>query len=347
MEVHKPRLCFVGPMLGKNPGWVLSQGEILAEMLAQEGYRVKLVSTIPNRFLRMLDTLKSLIAWRNQIDVIILMVFSGPAFIFAEVASFIAKRLSKPLILWVHGGNLPDFAKRCPLRVKRVLSRGDVLVAPSEYLAQFFRGKGANCEIISNILQLEKYTYRQRDTIKPYILWMRAFHGIYDPRTAIDIFEKVQQRYPDARLTMAGQDRGLLTSIKRLVKQKGLKEHIRFTGFLDTKKKQEEFSRNDIFLNTSRIDNMPVGLLEAAAFGLPIVTTRAGGIPYVFEHEKTALSVDDGDAAGASEAVQRLLKEPKLTQCLSYNGRALGERCDWLKVKPQWENLFKRLLMHG
>ena len=43
------RLCFVGHMLGKNAGRVVSQGEIQADLFIQEGYSVRLTSTIPSR----------------------------------------------------------------------------------------------------------------------------------------------------------------------------------------------------------------------------------------------------------------------------------------------------------
>ncbi len=61
----RPRLCFVGPLLGGNPGWVTSQGEIVAGLLADEGYPVRGTSQIPARLPRLADMLRSLIAWRS------------------------------------------------------------------------------------------------------------------------------------------------------------------------------------------------------------------------------------------------------------------------------------------
>lgn len=191
--MDKPHLCFVGPMLGKNTGWVLSQGEILADMFAGEGYEVKLTSTVSNRFLRTVDIIKSLIVWRNQIDIVVLMVFSGPAFMIVEISSFLAKQLNKPIILWLHGGNLPNFSGRHFKRIKKALARADAIIAPSRYLADYFRQKSFPVDVIPNILVLQHYSYRQRKIIKPSILWMRAFHEIYQPRLALEVFEKIQK----------------------------------------------------------------------------------------------------------------------------------------------------------
>ena len=82
-----PRLCFVGPLLGVNPGWVTSQGEIVAGLLAAEGYPVRGTSQIPARLPRLADMLRSLVAWRNDIDVVIHQVFGGMGFAMVDAAS--------------------------------------------------------------------------------------------------------------------------------------------------------------------------------------------------------------------------------------------------------------------
>ena len=341
-----PCLCFVGPMLGRNCSRVLSQGEIVADLFAREGYPVQLTSTIPNRVLRLGDTVKSLVTWRREMDVVILMVFSGPAFGLADVASLVAKRLHKPLALWLHGGNLPNSAQRYPQWVRRVLRRGDALVSPSGYLAHFFRGWGFSVDVIPNVLAIEQYPYRQRREVQPHLLWMRAFHEVYHPEMAVEVLYEIQRTHPGATLTMAGRDKGLLESVKRLVEHKGLNDSVRFAGLLDMAGKQREFAAHDIFINTNRVDNMPVSVLEAAAFGLPIVSTSVGGIPYLLRHEETGLLVEDEDPVDMTEAVRRLIREPDLAAYLSANGRRLTEVCAWPQVKAQWQTLFEKILPH-
>jgi glycosyltransferase involved in cell wall biosynthesis len=89
---------------------------------------------------------------------------------------------------------------------------------------------------------------------------------------------------------------------------------------------------------------MPVSVVEAAAFGLPVVATAVGGIPYLLEHEQTGLLVDNEDIVGMAAAIQRLLCEPGLAGRLSANGRQLAEASSWTKVKQQWESLFTQIL---
>lgn len=346
MPRHKnlPRLCFVGPMLGANPGWVVSQGEILTGLFACEGYSVRMTSATPNRALRLVDTVKSLLAWRQQIDLVILMVFSGPAFAMADVASLVTRWTGKPLVLWLHGGNLPEFSLHHPHWVRRILRRGHLIVSPSDYLAHHFRGFGFPVRVIPNVLSIENYPFRVRSSVQPRLLWMRTFEDIYNPGMAVRALGRLKQEYPLATLTMAGQDRGLLEPTRRLAVESGLGESIRFVGFLDLAGKQQEFSVHDIFLNTNQVDNMPVSVVEAAAFGLPIVATAVGGLPYMLEHEKTGLLVASEDVQGMADAVVRLVREPGLAARLSQNGRLLAESSAWPGIYNQWEQLFVEIL---
>jgi glycosyltransferase involved in cell wall biosynthesis len=119
----------------------------------------------------------------------------------------------------------------------------------------------------------------------------------------------------------------------------GLDGAVRFAGFLDSEGKRREFAEHDIFLNTNRVDNAPVSVLEAAAFGLPVVSTNVGGIPHLLRNGDEALLVPEGDAEALASSVRRLLDEPGLAARLSTAGREVAERSSWARVRPLWEEL--------
>jgi len=123
----------------------------------------------------------------------------------------------------------------------------------------------------------------------------------------------------------------------------GLYHQVRFVGFMDSRAKQHEFSNHDIYLSTTQVDNTPVSIVEAAAFGLPIVATAVGGIPYMLKDGETALLVGDDDVVGMSEAVIRLLRDSSLASRLSKKGRDLAQTYDWGCVRKEWEKLFEGL----
>lgn len=337
------RIGFVAPMLGGNSGYVLSQAEIQADLFAQSGYEVFKTSTNPSPLWRMFDMVKAVISWRNRVDLIIHSVFSGRGFINTDIVSYFCKILNIPIIFVLRGGALPSFAREHERWLKHTLSRADALVSPSNYLAGFFVERGYSVHVIPNVLKMSDYPFRLRSQIQPNLIWMRSFHPIYNPDMAIRVLQLLQPMFPQVRLTMAGSDKGLLPGMKKLAAQCEVTDKIKFAGFLDLSGKQKEFSDNDIFLNTNRVDNMPVSVLEAAAFGLPIVATNVGGIPYLLQHEQTGLLVEDENAEKMTEAVIRLLQEPELTARLSSEGRRLAEMSSWTAVNTQWEALFAAL----
>lgn len=339
-----PRIGIVGPLLGQNPGWVTSQGEVLAEQLVKQGYTVLKTSSYPGRIQRLVDTVQSLREWENRVDIVILLVFNGPSFILADISSLLVRWMHKPLILWLHAGYLPVFAARYPSWVARVFKRGSALVTPTKYLCRPFAKFGVPVNIIPNILPIENYQFRLRTKLKPQLLWMRTFHDYYYPEMAVQVLQQLIKDYPDATLTMAGQDLGKQKQIFEIINQLNLDHSVSMAGFLDLPGKQKHFPHHDIFLNTNHIDNMPVSVIEAAAFGLPVVSTSVGGIPDMFVDGQTALLVEDGDTNGMTSAVLRLLENPDLAGSLSRNARQLAESCDWSAVKPAWEALIQNVL---
>src|SRR5262245_3700123 len=128
------RLCFVGPMVGRNPGYVTTQGEILADYFASAGYPTISVSASPNRYARLCEIITTLLRKRNEINIQCLQVFGGPSFIVEDIASWLGRRFGHRLVMVLRGGALPEFMARYPRWSCRVLSRADAVVAPSPFL---------------------------------------------------------------------------------------------------------------------------------------------------------------------------------------------------------------------
>ncbi|NOT49402.1 MAG: glycosyltransferase family 4 protein [Acidobacteria bacterium] len=344
MKRKKAHLCFVGNMLGRNRGYVTTQGQVVADMLAAEGFQVTCVSSKINRFARLAHIITTIIRSHRDIDVLVLEVYSGLGLIIADVAGWLGKMFKLPTIMVLHGGHLPEFIGRYGSWTKRVLDRADFLVAPSAFLAEKIGAFGYEITQIPNVINLDDYSFKERNCIEPRLIWMRSFHPIYNPEMAIRVLAELTPSFPRATLTMAGVDKGLEDRIKRMVKEAGLSDAIRFPGFLGPAEKACEFAAADIYLNTNRIDNMPVSVVEACAYGLPVVATRVGGLPYLIRHGENGFLVPNEDVAAMTEAVKELIENPDLTRSISLAARRLAERSAWKRVRDNWEELFRRAL---
>jgi glycosyltransferase involved in cell wall biosynthesis len=345
--MSRPRLCLVGPHLGRHSGWVLSQGEILAERFRGEGWPVIETSTVLNPLLRAADMVFTLWRRRHEIDIAIFSCYSGRAFLYTETIGAFCRFLKIPLVIVMHGGALPDFFAAEPARAKKALARAALLVAPSPFLAGAAAKLGFTAKVIPNVFDLAAFAglaKKDLDPRRPRLLWMRTFHEVYHPELAIDVLALLRKKGIEASLTMAGQDKGLLESCRQRAANLGVEPHVCFPGFLDLAGKKEAFSSHDLLLNTNRIDNTPVSVLEAAAAGLPIVATAAGGLPDLLESGVAALLTPVGNAAAMAGAIESLLGDEDLRRNLAANGREVAAASSWPAVYGRWLEVFQEAL---
>jgi len=222
-----------------------------------------------------------------------------------------------------------------------MLHGADRVVSPSKYLANAFSDH-AKVEIIPNALSIKSYPFRSRMPARPNFLYLRAFHRNYGPLTAIKAFSIVQQRYPEAHLTMAGpQIDGVLEECHSLIHELKLQAHVDLLGRVPKSQIPELGRKCDIFLNPTLVDNTPVSTVEAMAMGMCIVATTAGGLTHLLKNGDTALLVEPGDENQMADAMLNILSQPELSARLSRNGRRQAETMDWSQVLPRWSTLIE------
>lgn len=338
------RLCFVGHMLGRNLGHITTQGQVIADLFATEGFEVTSVSSRLNRAVRLSEIVFTLIRGFRSYDVVVLETFSGLSFVMAEVVSRLCRLLNLPLVMFLHGGNLPVFAREHPRWVRSVFRRADKLAAPSEFIAVRFRDMSYEVTVIPNAIEIDGYPVNERKEVRPKLIWMRSFHDLYNPEMAVRVLAGLKRSHPEATLTMAGADKGGRPAVEELAAEMGLSDSIRFVGFLDRKGKLEEFAKADIYINTNRVDNMPVSVIEARALGLPVVATEVGGLPYIIRNRENGLLVPDNDVEAMVSAIVELVADPDLSNRISRRGREIAEASDWNNVRVKWENLLSEVL---
>lgn len=331
-------------MVGRNAGYITTQGQITADLFASDGFDVACVSSKLNRVTRLLEIIVTLIANSRRFDIVSLEVYGGMGFFIADISSLLCKAVGLPLVMVLHGGGLPELAEKRPRWIKRVLSRADRLVAPSPFLAGEMSRRGFEVQVIPNVIDLDAYPFRKRSKLLPHLMWMRSFHPTYNPEMAVNVLAELRKTAPEATLTMAGVDKGLLPKIKSLVEEMNLSDAVSFPGFLGADEKKKLFQNASIFLNTNRIDNMPVAVVEARAFGLPVVATNVGGLPMLISNGENGLLVENENVRQMVDAVKLLLNDSDLAQKLSANGRMLAERSAWTAVRARWEEVFADVL---
>ncbi|RME84671.1 MAG: glycosyltransferase family 1 protein [Caldilineae bacterium] len=327
-----------------RPGGVSIQCEMLAALLAAAGARVtRLNSDLPalrrRKLGRWLLPGAQVLAlgwrlWRTRYRWQILHIHAASWWGFMPaVVGLTARVWGKRVVVTYHGGEAARFLARWGWLARPVLRRAHVLITLTPMQAGIFRAHGLASRVIPNILSLEAFPFRPRQSLAPRLLWLRQFEPQYRPLDALAVLAAVQEDYPEAALVMAGG--GSLAAVLRETAAKQHLRGIRFRGQLSPEEVVRAYAEADIFLNTSAVDNLPLTLLEAAASGLPIVTTAAGAIPDLIEHGRTGLMAAVGDVAGLAAQVRALLASPELAAALSQAGRELAEQFAWPEIAPR------------
>ena len=118
---------------------------------------------------------------------------------------------------------------------------------------------------------------------------------------------------------------------------------VHFAGRAPHAKMPELYEASDIYLNSPDIDNMPLSIIEAYASGTAVVTTDAGGIPYLVQDEVTGLLVSRGDYLAMARAALRLLREPGLAERLTSRALEECQRYSWEAARENWLSLYHEL----
>jgi L-malate glycosyltransferase len=104
----------------------------------------------------------------------------------------------------------------------------------------------------------------------------------------------------------------------------------------------------DVLVNASRAEPFGLTVLEAQAAGVPVVATRAGGIPEFVEHGRTGLLVEPGEPSAMAVALGELLRSPALSRDLVTRARASAEAAYGLEVQAdRFADLYRRLAGHS
>ena len=314
--------------------------------LEKLGWKTLTTSNKKLKPLRLLGMLYTIFANRRAYDLAMVDVFSGSAFIWAEMSAWLLNKINKPFLLNLRGGNLPEFANHYPHRVIHTLKSANVVTSPSAYLKESLQKFRKDIQIIPNPIEIASYSYRPRKLHKPKLMWVRAFHEIYNPSLAPKVLDKLTKKWPNIHLSMVGPDKGdgSLQKFRNLSETLNMENHISLIGGVPRYQVPTILNQGDIFINTTNFDNTPVSVIEAMACGLCIVSTNVGGIPYLLADEINALLVPPDDPQAMAEAIERIILNPDLAARLSLNARQKAERFDWSIVLPKWDHLFNEIL---
>jgi glycosyltransferase involved in cell wall biosynthesis len=352
------RVLLVAPSLTILGGQAVAAQRLLERLRDVPGLEVGFLPHDPrsNALLRLLQRVKyvrtvattiayvaSLIRTIPRYDVVHVFSASYWSFLLAPTpAILIGKWLRKRVVVNYRSGEAADHLARSRTAVP-MLHRADAVVTPSGYLVDVFARFGVRAESISNFVDEDAVRLRRRTSLAPVFLSNRNFQTLYNVPCVLRAFAVIQRRIPDARLIVIGDgpERAQVHDTARALDLR----NVQFVGAVAPSEMGRWYDEADMYLNASDIDNMPNSIIEAFACGLPVVSSNAGGIPYVVQHERNGLLVPCGDHEALAAAALRLLDDPALAQRLIAEGlHDVEQQYTWGAVSDRWASLYRRLV---
>jgi glycosyltransferase involved in cell wall biosynthesis len=351
------RVLIVAPALDILGGQAVQAARLFTQLQREPSITVGFTPINPPfpAFLRRWQGIKnirslrtSLLYWLRLVfdvrryDVIHIFSASYLSFMISPTPAILAAKLfGKRAILNYRSGEAEDHLRRWPSAL-RVMNLVDIIAVPSGYLVHVFAGFKLKARAISNIVDTEHFRYRPRLPLRPLFLTNRNLEPLYNVGLALRAFALVQRQFPDARLTVAG-DGSARGDLELVARELNLR-NTTFVGRIAPDEMHKLYEAHDIYLNSSDIDNMPGSLIEAFASGLPVVTTDAGGIPYIVTDGDTGLMVPRGDHAALAACAIRLLEDTVLANHITENAHAACRQYEWAAVRNEWLGLYHELV---
>jgi glycosyltransferase involved in cell wall biosynthesis len=229
-----------------------------------------------------------------------------------------ARAAGRPYLVHLHGGGFSRFYEHesgplGKLLIRGTLAHASVVIALSEQWRERLLRicPTARVEVLPNAVAIPAtVSSRRLEKREPALLFLGHLlrdKGVFD---LVRAFARIAPRFPRMKLTLAGI--GAIGEVQQLATQLGVRDRVLCPGWLGPEDKTAALATSTLFILPSYAEGMPMALLEAMSWGLPIIATPVGGIPQVVTNEVNGLLVSAGDVDALATALERMLENPAL-----------------------------------
>ena len=252
---------------------------------------------------------------------------------YGTAGSFIApvcKSLDIPLLVHFHGfdASRTDILNSFEKGYELMFSYAKKIIVVSNAMKKALVGQGCpETKLLINTYGPHPYYLNIKPNLESNFIISVGRHTYKKaPYLTILAFQKVLKKHPHLKLKMIG-DGELFDVSKNLVKSLGLENNIILLGGLERKEIVKHLEKAFLFLQHSIVasngdsEGTPVGIIEAMAAGLPVVSTRHAGIPDVVIENKAGLLVDENNIEEMATYMLKLVENRDLAEIMGQKGK--------------------------
>jgi glycosyltransferase involved in cell wall biosynthesis len=160
---------------------------------------------------------------------------------------------------------------------------------------------------------------------------------------ALETFKRLQTDFPELKMKIAGNGSAFKQAVEYANKNKI--KHVEFLGTVSGEDLISAFKQSDIYILPTWTEGMPTSVLEAMAFGLPVITRPVGGLVDFFEISKMGYLIESTSEDDFYEAILQLLRDKdRLKQISRYNHYYALRHFAASKVAESLESVLKKII---
>ncbi|MDQ2178489.1 glycosyltransferase family 4 protein [Marinifilum sp. D714] len=236
-----------------------------------------------------------------------------------------ARALSnKKIIYHIHGGGFRDFylgsSKFIQRRIRYVINSADLVICLSEKWKHFYTSafNPKQIRILNNMILPPLNTERKPSNDKFRLLFLGLIgdnKGVFD---LIKIIAKSRRQF-EGKLELVIAGNGEVDRLTNTISKWKVQKIVHFNGWANEEMKEELFRSSDAFILPSYKEGLPLSILEAMSYGLPIISTKVGGIPDLIHKGKNGILVVPGNQRAIKNAIVKLMTNQGLCKNYSQN----------------------------
>ena len=159
----------------------------------------------------------------------------------------------------------------------------------------------------------------------------------------IRAFALLANTYPAWLIVFAGN--GEIEQRRKLSEKLGVNKQTEFSGWVNGYEKDKAFKEATIFCLPSYAEGFPMAVLDAWAYGLPVITTPVGGIPDIAKNGKNLLLFKPGDIKSLADQLEKLISNKLLREDIAKESKLLASTTFNLEtINNEIAGLYEQLL---
>ena len=261
----------------------------------------------------------------------------------------LGKIFTRKIIIHLHGAMFHIYYQKANIFEKKIIEFGFNLADKIIVLSDWWREQISKITDLNRIIVVKNAVYIKdckKNIFKNFsrplnVLFMGRLEGRKGVYDVLDAAEKLSPK--EVVISLCGD--GEISNVKKKVEEKGIGKWVKIMGWIDGKRKELMFKKAHIFLLPSYNEGLPMSILEALAYGIPVISTPVGGIPEAIRDGQNGFLIPPGCHDLIVDTLRKIANNPELWKQLSLNARkTYKEKFDMKYIEYKLRQVYSELL---